>query len=173
MLLKWGFFAWMMPIFFRICVLKTFPFVYLFIPKKMLKPSRRSYLWLFPCNFQLQFWPKKPHPFFFYYLNYQRLLKLFILYDKFVFLWIYNEKIHLFWVWKNSIMDHAHYQGQKILKDIDRKFNKGLSINNFCHKLQILHVKQMPPSPLKHTNTCALLLLTDNRQDKTFKLKGL
>ena len=70
-------------------------------------------------------------------------------------------------------MVHAHYQGQKILKDIDRKFDKGLLTNNFCPKLQILPVKQMPPSPLKHTNTCALLLLTDNRQDKIFKLKGL
>lgn len=116
MLLKWGFFAWMMPIFFRICMLKTFPFAYLFIPKKMLKPSRRSYLWLFPCNSQLQFWPKKPHPSFFYYLNYQRLLKLFILYDRFVFLWIYNEKIHLFWVWKIALWSTHITKAKKFWK---------------------------------------------------------
>lgn len=39
-------------------------------------------------------------------------------------------------------MDHAHYQGQKILKDIDKEFNSGSSANNFCHTLQILSVKQ-------------------------------
>lgn len=39
-------------------------------------------------------------------------------------------------------MDHTHYQGQKILKDIDKEFNSGSSANNFCHTLQILSVKQ-------------------------------
>ena len=93
MLSKCGFFAWIMPIF-RVFVLKKFPFASWFMFKKMLKSFKNIYPWQFFLQFSTTILAK-PHPFFFYYWNHQRLLNLFILHDKFVFLRIYNEKIQL------------------------------------------------------------------------------
>ena len=76
MLLKWGFFAWIMPIF-RVFVLKKFPFASWFMFKKMLKSFKKKLSLAIFLQFSTTILTK-PHPFFFYYWNHQRLLNLFI-----------------------------------------------------------------------------------------------
>lgn len=54
--------------------------------------SIKCFFFLFCNNFQLQFLPKNHTNFHIFWRNYQRLLQLFILHEKFVFLWIQHEK---------------------------------------------------------------------------------
>lgn len=122
------FFDTMMPIISRTRG-GLFPLIFCFsiLPKKV----NFSIYWQFSTPILAQ----KPHPFF--YWNHQNLFKLINLAQKNCvlvnILWKTSAKTiansyfcpehYLFWVWKSTIMDHAHDQGQKYFKDSDREFN--------------------------------------------------
>lgn len=94
--------------------------------------SQKSVIFTIFWQFSTPTMVKKLRSFFaFFSWNYQRSLKLFVLYEKFVSLCICDyilknvcPKNHLNWVWKSAIIDHTRNQGQKCFKDIDRKLNQ-------------------------------------------------